>query len=837
MRSSLHLSRALTLFTFLALTSGCSDDNPSLVVEVVSGIVPVAQFATAEASILVPNGASGTEAIDSHEVIARIDQDFAHGFRIAEFGSVTPGEHTINVVLRKADGRLLIQRRTRVNIVGNYVLRVHVTPNCIGVVCPSPSGNAGFSECLDGHCVDPRCNPPSHEFCDEVTFCGTPSDCRETSSCATATCIDSICDAASIPGACPETEWCDPLAGAGCEPFFSLDGGVDPDASTDGGVANDASVDGGPLCGSTCVDPANMCLFGVIDCSGELPVCNASLVRTGTVCGDGLVCDVTGACAPCAEGGECQVGCATGHLSCATGTPACFVESTSPRLPTGNMCETSCGTAGTCPTPHVCSPAGECITCIDDAPCTSGCEMGRISCADGGVCVLDNTHVAPFTPCGAAHICDGRGECVTCLDGAAYEDGCYGGTITACGTAAPTAASRSLLAATSSCGETEVCSGDGYGCYEPYRALNVVPMAGYPEDYAHVRATCALLLDHTVQCWGSNRSGALGWGRVETPALHTKVSVVGLTNVVELAGGGGFFCARTDAGEVWCWGRNASGELGNGTQERAISPVQAMLPAAAVQVVAGARQACAIVEGGDVYCWGELPRDPPVYIEQTSIPQLVPTLHGVRKLVAFPYFSGGGCALLDTGHIRCWGEALGGAFGDGVMRDGFSGGFLGTPVEVAIIDDAIDFDHNGLFGCAVRANHETWCWGGHEYITGAAGFLGDMAGTHVAFAPIHADAMPESPADAVSVIVADHPYVRRASGEWWGFTSGQPPALAAPPLDHAQRIENGTHYCAVTSDGEAVCWGTNTEGCAELGSGHGVPSVAMTPVAVIGETP
>ncbi|MBK8171243.1 MAG: hypothetical protein IPK60_12975 [Sandaracinaceae bacterium] len=822
-----------------AVMSACSTNESSIVVEVVSGIVPGAQFTHVTVSRVLPNAGVGTMPIDPHDIAATFGQDYAHGFRVATFDAVPHGEHTIEVLLYKENGLLLMRRRVRVQTSGDFVLRVHITPNCIGVTCPSPGGNAGLSECLDGHCVDPRCNPPSREFCDAITFCNSEGDCAATSSCAEATCIDGICDAAPLDGACPDTQWCDPAVGAGCETRALVDGGIDADASMDGGTDDAAAPDAGPLCGSTCVDPDNTCLFGVVDCEGATPVCNATLVRTGTVCGAGRVCDVSGACVDCAEGGPCQVGCAMGQLSCATGTPACHVTSTSPRLAVGNACETSCGTAGTCPTPHVCSAAGECVSCIDGEPCSIGCEMGRVSCAMGGSCVLDNTHVAPFTPCGALHICDGRGSCVTCIDGAPYADGCYGGTITSCSTAAPAPASRSLLGATSECGERDVCSGDGFGCYAPYPALDVVPMQVFYGDRA-AAATCAIRNDQTVQCWGNNASGALGWGRTESPPLHTKVDVVGLSDVAELRSGGGFFCAITDVGEVWCWGHNGAGQLGNGTFERALIPTRVLLPpgARAIDVAAGQYQVCAALEDGRTFCWGQIIREAPVYGETLSIPELMPNVDHAIKLASFRYFPGT-CALLADGRVLCWGEGLSGAFGDGVERDGFSGGRLAMPVEVAGIDDAIDMDHNGFIGCVVRGNHQVWCWGGAEAVWGGrAGVFGNMARDLVAYSPLLVDLLPQDPPDAEAVIASGEIYVRRAGGDVWTWNTAAAPALAPAPLDRMRASHTGyTHSCAITGDGNAVCWGSNSVGAGELGSGHGVPSTAAVPVAVIGDTP
>lgn len=814
--------------------SACGDDSPTLVVDVVTGIVPVAQFSRTRVDLLVDDGAGGYRQIVFRVSYPNRSDDYAHGFRIAEFGEVAAGEYTVQVVFLLPDGRPLIQRRTRIRITGNYALRVHLTPNCIGVACPSPGGNAGYSECLDGHCVDPRCNPPSTEFCEGVEFCGTTTDCRETASCAEATCIDGVCDAAPLEDGCAEFEWCDPLVGQGCEPLIEADGGVELDGGVDDG--GDAAVDSGVACGATCVDPSDICRFGTIDCSGETPTCVATLVRTGAVCGDGMVCNPSGSCVACSEGGECQVGCATGQLTCTTGQPACLVTEASPRLPTGSTCETSCGEAGICPTPHVCSDAGSCIECIDGAPCAVGCELGAISCAMGGTCVLNNTHVAPFTPCGALHVCDGAGECVTCEDGASYEDGCFEGTIVGCSTAAPAPATRTLRGATSDCGETEVCSGDGFGCYVPYRALDIAAMSYDPEDAANVRATCAVTPEHTVQCWGNNASGALGWGFTYSPPVHSKVDVVGLHDVEQISGGTGFFCARTALGEVWCWGRNAFGELGDGTFERAFAPVRTQLPEPAIDVAAGGYHACAIGESHHVYCWGQVPRPAPIYAEYVRVPEEVPTLTNAVKLQAFRS-EGGTCALLSDGHVACWGLVSGTVFGDGVMHSSFDSVLQDVPAYVVGIDDAIDFAHNGFVGCVVRESHEVWCWGGSEYWAMLMrGAFGDTAGTYQAAAPVHADLLSAVVSDAEAVLMSGDVLVRRAGGETWTFGSGRPPEPAPSPLDHVQSIKPGySHQCAITGDGYAVCWGTNTTGSGELGTGHGVPSTSSVPLAVMGE--
>jgi alpha-tubulin suppressor-like RCC1 family protein len=73
-----------------------------------------------------------------------------------------------------------------------------------------------------------------------------------------------------------------------------------------------------------------------------------------------------------------------------------------------------------------------------------------------------------------------------------------------------------------------------------------------------------LLTTGGLSCWGRNSSGQLGNG--STTDRHTPVGVSGLTSgVTHMDCGMGHACAATTAGEVKCWGGNSSGQLGIGT--------------------------------------------------------------------------------------------------------------------------------------------------------------------------------------------------------------------------------------------------------------------------------
>jgi len=79
--------------------------------------------------------------------------------------------------------------------------------------------------------------------------------------------------------------------------------------------------------------------------------------------------------------------------------------------------------------------------------------------------------------------------------------------------------------------------------------------------------------------------------------------------VLELGAGTGHVCARTTAGEVWCWGDGRGGELGTGIAQSSRAPLLAALGGRrAIALEAGHHHGCAIVvdEVGaeHVACWG-----------------------------------------------------------------------------------------------------------------------------------------------------------------------------------------------------------------------------------------
>ncbi len=86
------------------------------------------------------------------------------------------------------------------------------------------------------------------------------------------------------------------------------------------------------------------------------------------------------------------------------------------------------------------------------------------------------------------------------------------------------------------------------------------------------RATCAITssgMPSPLVCWGDDTYGQLGDGTKQSTATPTPVKGPGglgtLNDVKSVAVGYSFACALTGDKNVWCWGRNDHGQLGDGT--------------------------------------------------------------------------------------------------------------------------------------------------------------------------------------------------------------------------------------------------------------------------------
>ncbi|HET7251693.1 MAG TPA: hypothetical protein VFI79_17750 [Gemmatimonadales bacterium] len=127
---------------------------------------------------------------------------------------------------------------------------------------------------------------------------------------------------------------------------------------------------------------------------------------------------------------------------------------------------------------------------------------------------------------------------------------------------------------------------------------------GYPTSGLSLGGSHSCALDPSgVLCWGSNASGQVGSATPGDVVFPTRATVPG--QVVSLANGGAHTCALTTTGDAWCWGSNSNGQLGRGTAGgTSATPGLVNGGLRFVSLSAGAAYTCGLTLDGSIYCWG-----------------------------------------------------------------------------------------------------------------------------------------------------------------------------------------------------------------------------------------
>lgn len=182
--------------------------------------------------------------------------------------------------------------------------------------------------------------------------------------------------------------------------------------------------------------------------------------------------------------------------------------------------------------------------------------------------------------------------------------------------------------------------------------------------------TLALDSSGNVWAWGDNSYGQLGNGSTSTnnptPGQVTNLSGI---KVIAIAAGWAHALAVDNSGAVWAWGLNYSGQLGNSTNMNSYSgnpvPVKMAGLSGASAVSAGYIHSMALDGSGNVWAWGgntsgQLGQDPMTPLISTDTPQKISALSGVSAISAGEFFS---MALTSSGSVFTWGDNRSGQLG------------------------------------------------------------------------------------------------------------------------------------------------------------------------------
>lgn len=114
---------------------------------------------------------------------------------------------------------------------------------------------------------------------------------------------------------------------------------------------------------------------------------------------------------------------------------------------------------------------------------------------------------------------------------------------------------------------------------------------------------CALFDDGTVGCWGYHPDEQSVDG--ETCSEYCTVPIDGLDGIEHISSGGGHTCAVTSEGSVRCWGENSAGQLGDGTTTDRAEPIEVgVIDAPVTAIATGAYHTCVVTARGEIWCWG-----------------------------------------------------------------------------------------------------------------------------------------------------------------------------------------------------------------------------------------
>jgi alpha-tubulin suppressor-like RCC1 family protein len=119
--------------------------------------------------------------------------------------------------------------------------------------------------------------------------------------------------------------------------------------------------------------------------------------------------------------------------------------------------------------------------------------------------------------------------------------------------------------------------------------------------------TCGLTADGAAYCWGANEAGQLGIGIISdrSEAFYTPEAVEAGHTLVRIVAASSYTCGLTGDGQAYCWGLNDRLQLGIG-ELSGLFPLPTPVTGGHVfqTLTAGWNHACALTSGGDMYCWG-----------------------------------------------------------------------------------------------------------------------------------------------------------------------------------------------------------------------------------------
>lgn len=227
--------------------------------------------------------------------------------------------------------------------------------------------------------------------------------------------------------------------------------------------------------------------------------------------------------------------------------------------------------------------------------------------------------------------------------------------------------------------------------------------------------TTAIKTSGQIWSWGSNVCGRLGDGTT-LPKCSPVREISSATDWCQVSAGCLNTAAIKTSGQIWVWGNGSCGVLGNGTTVNTCSPVREFCSATDwCQVSAGVFNTLAINTSGQIWSWGynrcgQL-GDGTTVDKCSPVREITSSTDWCQVRACIAHNS----AIKTSGQIWSWGRNLCGSLGDGTTLPKCS------PVrEVSLSTDWCQVSAGSANTSAIKTAGQLWSWGSN-----VSGRLGD----------------------------------------------------------------------------------------------------------------
>ena len=244
-----------------------------------------------------------------------------------------------------------------------------------------------------------------------------------------------------------------------------------------------------------------------------------------------------------------------------------------------------------------------------------------------------------------------------------------------------------------------------------------------PFRFRHVATgsgtTCGLSTENRVYCWGDSFRGKLGSGTSVETFNNGPTEIAGGRRYNQVTSGWDHSCALTTTNEIFCWGSNQYGQLGDASTAKVrLQPVRVSGGRSYRQVSAGYKHTCAVTTTFRAICWGFNPSGQ--VGDGSTLNRWEP--RQVAGTVLFERVTAGArhtCAESTDNRAYCWGANFSGELGTGNTTSSLK------PVAVTGGLWFAQLTAGNQYSCGVTSDNRGYCWGANDQ-----GTLGD--GTTIA---------------------------------------------------------------------------------------------------------